>query len=131
MLGHFVFGVTILTIVPSITWAQSSEIPTLDVRPVCRGIASQSADPGVGQRNQRETFQARQNDQINPSTTIPTTQVPAAVRSSRLSCGKVRKAQNIHLSSGVIWGIPERLASPSPLGHTSASVEVLTVGGVR
>src|SRR4029077_12158694 len=49
---------------------------------------------------------ARQNDQINPSTTIPTTQVPAAVRSSRLSCGKVGKAQNIHLSSGVIWGIP-------------------------
>ena len=39
-------------------------------------------------------------------TTIPTTQVPAAVRSSRLSCGKVGKAQNIHLSSGVIWGIP-------------------------
>ena len=33
-------------------------------------------------------------------------QVPAAVRSSRLSCGKVGKAQNIHLSSGVIWGIP-------------------------
>ena len=30
-------------------------------------------------------------------------QVPAAVRSSRLSCGKVGKAQNIHLSSGVIW----------------------------
>jgi hypothetical protein len=43
MLGHFVFGVTILTIVPSIAWARSNEIPTLDVRPVCRGIASQSA----------------------------------------------------------------------------------------
>jgi hypothetical protein len=27
------------------------------VRPVCRGIASQSADPGVGQRSQTETFQ--------------------------------------------------------------------------
>ena len=57
MLGHFVFGVTILTIVPSIAWARSNEIPKLDVRPVCRGIASQSADPGVGQRNQLETFQ--------------------------------------------------------------------------
>ena len=57
MLGHFVFGVTILTIVPSITWARSNEIPKLDVRPVCRGIASQSADPGVGQKNQTETFQ--------------------------------------------------------------------------
>jgi hypothetical protein len=57
MLGHFVFGVTILTIEPSIAWARSNEIRTLDVRPVCRGIASQSADPGVGQRNQTETFQ--------------------------------------------------------------------------
>jgi hypothetical protein len=56
MLSHFVFGVTILTIVPSITWARSNEIPKLDMRPVCRGIASQSADPGVGQRNQTETF---------------------------------------------------------------------------
>ena len=31
--------------------------------------------------------------QINPSTTIPTTPGTAAVRSSRLSCGKVGKAQ--------------------------------------
>jgi hypothetical protein len=57
MLGYFASGVTILTIVPSITWARSNEIPKLDVRPVRRGIASQSADPGVGQRNQTETFQ--------------------------------------------------------------------------
>jgi len=57
MLTGFVFGVTMLTIVPSIAWARSNEIPTLDVRPVCRGIASQSADPGVGQRNKTEAFQ--------------------------------------------------------------------------
>ena len=36
-------------VVPSILWARSDEIPNLDVRPVCRGIASQSADPlGAG-----------------------------------------------------------------------------------
>jgi DNA repair exonuclease SbcCD ATPase subunit len=46
-----------LTIVPAIAWAASDGIPKLDVRPVCRGIASQSADPGVGQRSQTETFQ--------------------------------------------------------------------------
>ena len=57
MRGHCVCLVAILTIVPSIAWAASDGIPTLDVRPVCRGIASQSADPGVGQRNQTETFQ--------------------------------------------------------------------------
>src|ERR1700747_3760427 len=57
MRGHRVFLVTMLPIVPSTVWAGSDGIPTLDVRPVCRGIASQSADPGVGQRNQTETFQ--------------------------------------------------------------------------
>jgi hypothetical protein len=55
MRGYFVC--VILAILPAIAWAASDGIPTLDVRPVCRGIASQSADPGVGQRNQTETFQ--------------------------------------------------------------------------
>jgi hypothetical protein len=35
----------------------ASEIPVLDIRPVCRGIASQSSDPGVGQGGQAQTFQ--------------------------------------------------------------------------
>ena len=48
---------TIVAIGPSIALAQSDEIPTLDVRPVCRGIALQSADPGVGQGGQAETLQ--------------------------------------------------------------------------
>lgn len=42
---------------PSIAFARTDEIPNLDVRPVCRGIASQSADPGIGQGGQGETFQ--------------------------------------------------------------------------
>jgi hypothetical protein len=57
MRGHRVCLVAMLTIVPSTVWAGSDGIPTLDVRPVCRGIASQSADPGVGQGNQNEIFQ--------------------------------------------------------------------------
>src|SRR4029077_11495901 len=71
---------------------------------------------------------ARQNDQINPSTTIPTTQVPAAVRSSRLSCGKVGKAQNIHLSSGVIWGIPAKSAQRCALIGEAAGAIVICIG---
>ena len=35
----------------------ADKIPVLDVRPVCRGIASQSSDPGVGQGAQAQTFQ--------------------------------------------------------------------------
>lgn len=57
MRGQFVCGVTMLMIIPTIVWGASDGIPTLDVRPVCRGIASQSADPGVGQRDQANTFQ--------------------------------------------------------------------------
>ena len=56
MRGHSVCLAAILIIAPSTVWAASNGIPTLDVRPVCRGIASQSADPGVGQRDQTETF---------------------------------------------------------------------------
>ena len=56
MRGHSVCLAAILIIAPSTLWAASNGIPTLDVRPVCRGIAGQSADPGVGQRDQTETF---------------------------------------------------------------------------
>src|SRR5215831_20534320 len=52
-----VWSIEAAKVSPSIAWAASDGIPKLDVRPVCRGIASQSADPGVGQRNQTETFQ--------------------------------------------------------------------------
>jgi hypothetical protein len=45
MRGRFAPGIAIAMIVPSILSARSDEIPNLDVRPVCRGIASQSADP--------------------------------------------------------------------------------------
>jgi hypothetical protein len=67
----------------------------------------------------------------SPSTTIPTTPGTGSRPQLASILREGRKSANIHLSSGVIWGIPERLAAPSPLGHTSASVEVLTVGGVR
>ena len=39
-------AVAIAMTIPGIFSARSDDIPTLDVQPVCRGIASQSADPG-------------------------------------------------------------------------------------
>jgi hypothetical protein len=56
MRGYALF-VTAVLIVPSSLSARSGEIPTLDIRPVCRGIASQSADPGIGQGGRAENFQ--------------------------------------------------------------------------
>lgn len=45
MRGCFVLVVSIVVMLPSISSAFADGAPTLDVRPVCRGIASQSADP--------------------------------------------------------------------------------------
>ena len=56
MRGSFASVIAVVTIVPSILSAQSDEISTLDVRPVCRGIAKQSTDPSVGKKGQTETF---------------------------------------------------------------------------
>lgn len=44
MREYFVVALSIGLIVPSILSARSDDSPTLDVRPVCRGIASQSGD---------------------------------------------------------------------------------------
>jgi hypothetical protein len=47
---------TIALVMPGMSSARANDIPNLDVRPVCRGIAGQSADPGVGQGGQAETY---------------------------------------------------------------------------
>jgi hypothetical protein len=57
MRGYHASVIAFAAIVPSIALARSDDIPNLDMRPVCRGIASQSADPGVGQGGQADTFQ--------------------------------------------------------------------------
>jgi len=57
MRGYCASVIAFAAIVPSIALARSDDIPNLDMRPVCRGIASQSADPGVGQGGQADTFQ--------------------------------------------------------------------------
>jgi hypothetical protein len=57
MRGYLVSAIAIATMIVSSTLsARSQDIPTLDVKPVCRGIASQSADPGVGQGSQDQTY---------------------------------------------------------------------------
>jgi hypothetical protein len=50
---------------------------------------------------------ARQNDQINPSTTIPTTPGTGSRPQLASMLREGRKSANIHLRSGVIWGIPD------------------------
>jgi chromosome segregation ATPase len=45
MRGHFAPGFALAMIVSAILPARSDDAPILDVRPVCRGIASQAAEP--------------------------------------------------------------------------------------
>jgi hypothetical protein len=43
--SHFVAAIATAMIITGVLSARSDEIPTLDVRPVYHGIASQGADP--------------------------------------------------------------------------------------
>ena len=54
----------------------------------------------------RSTSNAKQNDQINSSTTIPTSPGTGSRPQLASILREGRKSANIHLSSGVIWGIP-------------------------
>ena len=56
MRSSFASVIAVVSIVPSILSARSDEIPTLDVRPVCRGIAKESIDPGAGKKGETEIF---------------------------------------------------------------------------
>ena len=63
MRGYFVTIFSMVMVVPSILSARSEETPTLDVRQVCRGIASQSADPlatGLMKDNVEECVKSEQ-----------------------------------------------------------------------
>jgi hypothetical protein len=56
MRGVFASVIVMVAMAPSISTARSDEIPTLDVRPVCRGIAQQSTDPSAGKKGHDEIF---------------------------------------------------------------------------
>jgi hypothetical protein len=55
--------------------------------------------------------------------------VPAAVCISRLSCRKAGKARIIHASSGVIRGIPVKLAGRTNNRHAHLACVIQSVGG--
>jgi hypothetical protein len=61
MRSYFVAAATIAMIIPAILSARSDEIPTLDVHPVCRGIASQSElEAGLQRTNFEQCLQSEQ-----------------------------------------------------------------------
>jgi len=61
MRSYFVPAIAIAMIMPAILSARSDDIPTLDVRPVCRGIASQSElEAGLQRTNFEQCVQSEQ-----------------------------------------------------------------------
>jgi hypothetical protein len=61
MRSYFVPAITVAMIMPGILSARSDDIPTLDVRPVCRGIASQSElEAGLQRTNFEQCVQSEQ-----------------------------------------------------------------------
>src|SRR5215831_21116998 len=61
MRSYFAPAITIAMMMPAILSARSDDIPTLDVRPVCRGIASQSElEAGLQRTNFEQCVQSEQ-----------------------------------------------------------------------
>jgi DNA repair exonuclease SbcCD ATPase subunit len=61
MRSYFAPAIAVAMIMPAILSARSDDIPTLDVRPVCRGIASQSElEAGLQQTNFEQCVQSEQ-----------------------------------------------------------------------
>ena len=61
MRSYFVPAIAVALIVSGILSARSDDIPTLDVRPVCRGIASQSElEAGLQRTNFEQCVQSEQ-----------------------------------------------------------------------
>jgi len=61
MRSYFVPAIAIAMIMPAILSARADDIPTLDVRPVCRGIASQSElEAGLQRTNFEQCVQSEQ-----------------------------------------------------------------------
>ena len=65
MRSYFVPTIAVAMILSGILSARSDDIPTLDVRPVCRGIASQSElDVGLQQTNFEQCVQSEQATRV-------------------------------------------------------------------
>src|SRR5690242_18702222 len=61
MRSYFVPAIAITMTLPAILSARSDDIPTLDVHPVCRGIASQSElEVGLQRTNFEQCLQSEQ-----------------------------------------------------------------------
>ena len=131
MPNYFAPAIAIAMIMPPILSARSDDIPTLDVHPVCRGIASQSElEVGLQQTNFEECVQSEQavreqlkNEWSSFSTADKTNCVALAKIGGEssytelLTCMEMaRDVRQLHSNADNSSApVPEEL--PAPVGH--------------
>jgi len=132
MRGYFAPAIAIAMIVPAILSARSDDIPTLDVHPVCRGIASQSAlEVGLQQTGFEQCVQSEQavRDEIKKEwstfSTADKTHCVALAKTGGessytelLTCMEMaRDVRKLHSEADNSSGSAQQAIPPAPVGH--------------
>ena len=132
MRGYFSPAIAIAMIVPAILSARSDDIPTLDVQPVCRGIASQSAlEVGLQQTGFEQCVQSEQavRDEIKKEwstfSTADKTHCVALAKTGGessytelLTCMEMaRDVRKLHSEADNSSASPQGAIPPAPVGH--------------
>jgi hypothetical protein len=129
MRSYFVPAIAMVMIMPAILSARSDDIPTLDVNPVCRGIASQSElEVGLQQTNFQECVKSEQDvrEQIKKEwstfSTADKTHCVALAKTGGessytelISCMEMaRDVRKLHENAN---SLPEQNIPSAPVGH--------------
>ena len=129
MRSYFAPAIAIAMIMPAILSARSDDIPTLDVNPVCRGIASQSElEAGLQRTNFEQCVQSEQavREQIKKEWST----FSAADKSHCVALAKtggessytelitcMEMARDVRKLRENANALPEQNIPPAPVGH--------------
>ena len=129
MRSYFAPAIAMVMIMPAILSARSDDIPTLDVNPVCRGIAMQGElEAGLQQTSFQECVKSEQavREEIKKEwstfTTADKTHCVALAKTGGessytelITCMEMaRDVRELHKNAN---GLPEQNIPPAPVGH--------------
>ena len=132
MRGYFAPAIAVAMIVPAILPARSDDIPTLDVHPVCRGIASQSElEAGLQRTNFEQCLQSEEavRDEIKKEwstfSTADKTHCVALARTGGessytelITCMEMsRDVRKLHSEADNSPASAQQAIPPAPAGH--------------
>src|SRR5215472_19261905 len=141
MRSYFAPAIAIAMIMPAILSARSDDIPTLDVRPVCRGIASQSElEAGLQQTSFQQCVQSEQatREQLKKEwSTFTTSDKTSCVALAKtggepsytelITCMEmardVRKLHEDQQKGSDTSSAPAPVGLPAPVGHRQPTAQ--------